>query len=69
MVTWPSDYTGRFIPGVVVRLSSGAQGYVTSVGAGGASFKVKIGVGDIDGALLSLGVRSEECGGGDGHGE
>ena len=44
MVTWPSDYTGRFIPGVVVRLSSGVQGYVTSVGAGGASFKVKIGV-------------------------
>ena len=34
----------RQIPGVVVRLSSGAQGYVTSVGAGGASFKVKIGV-------------------------
>jgi len=43
VVTWPADYAGRFIPGVVVRLSSGAQGYVTSVGPGGASFKVKIG--------------------------
>lgn len=41
--SWPSDYTGPFIPGVVVRLSNGNQGFVTSVGAGGSSFTVKVG--------------------------
>ena len=43
VAAWPEDYMGRFIPGVVVRLSSGAQGYVTSVGPGGSTFQVKIG--------------------------
>ena len=43
VAAWPKDYEGPFIPGVVVRLSSGAQGYITSVGAGGSTFKVKIG--------------------------
>ena len=39
----PSDYAGPFIPGVVVRLSNGTQGYVVSVGPAGSSFKVKVG--------------------------
>jgi transcription elongation factor SPT5 len=43
VVAWPDDYKGAFIPGVVVRLSNGSQGFITSVGAGGSSFKVKIG--------------------------
>ena len=41
--SWPEDYKGRFLPGVVVRLTSGAQGYITSVAPAGSSFKVKIG--------------------------
>ena len=42
-VSIPDDYSGVFIPGVVVRLSNGSQGYVVSVGPAGSSFKVKIG--------------------------